>query len=233
MGVAELRRLLSKHCRRTGHSLGHFSSELADRSSDVDAPKRDELLILITEISANGAAIDTDEASRILEAAGDVKPLAAEETEMLSRAYSEGQWSQRKGSLTLTPMFTTDKESDAEEFRESIAELSRRLSELADSQEQGEQSDTLNEVRDLVNSVEAKGKELTAPIRIPAPEDLEVKLIAANTLDRLQEYVLGVVTSVLVVLVARVMIRSRRTRLRMVGHESVDVTFDGRGRSNV
>jgi len=49
-------------------------------------------------------------------------------------------------------------------------------------------TDEFGKLRDSIQSLQSASDAITAPVSIPAPEEMEVKLIASNSLDRLEEY---------------------------------------------
>jgi hypothetical protein len=76
------------------------------------------------------------------------------------------------------------------DYSRQIAHLSDQVSKLASQVESGSKIDsaTIEELKDRIDQVASAGEKLMAPIRLPAPEDMEVRLVSAGALDRLDEY---------------------------------------------
>jgi len=47
---------------------------------------------------------------------------------------------------------------------------------------------TMQQIEKLVEKAQEKTKELTAPVLLPSPQAIEVRLVASHSLDRLEEY---------------------------------------------
>ncbi len=82
--------------------------------------------------------------------------------------------------------------SQIDELRRDLAEMRTLLQKIQTERERNqtgpELTPTMQQIEKLVEKAQEKTKELTAPVLLPSPQDIEVRLVASHSLDRLEEY---------------------------------------------
>ena len=81
-----------------------------------------------------------------------------------------------------------------DEFDEKLAEVRWQIDDLTkrfednSPQEQALQNSSVDDVRTALEELAGVGARLTAPVRIPSQDQMEIKLIPTWSFDRLEEY---------------------------------------------
>jgi 6-pyruvoyl-tetrahydropterin synthase len=88
--------------------------------------------------------------------------------------------------------FTNDRERKvAQELEQSIEKLRAQIAELKEAvpdKQQAQVTDQLREIATTIEQMSVSNKELKADILLPPMEDMNVRLVRSDTLDRLEEY---------------------------------------------
>jgi hypothetical protein len=75
------------------------------------------------------------------------------------------------------------------ELRRQIDKLSQQLEDLRrQPKPDAELRNRVEELQSSLNAVREAGQQVTAPVYMPAPEDMAVRLVSAGSLDSLEEY---------------------------------------------
>jgi len=116
-------------------------------------------------------------------------------TPLQVNSISESEWAQH-GEITYSNVvFSSDfliptHYSGLKEYEQKLSQLSEDVAKIAERVETGSAIDpsTIKELADRLDQVADAGGKLSAPVMIPAPEDMAVRLVSAGALDRLEEY---------------------------------------------
>lgn len=164
--------------------LSSIEDWLGGRSTPTD---RAQIVGLIEQLILTGLVMDTRQVCELLDLAGFSEPLSSPEGNRLKEAQQVAI--KGKGPrIFVEPVPSTRDEKIVRQFGNQLQDLTDLVEKLVSSKTAVLDSDTLTMIRQAAERVQTTGNELTAPIRLPAPEDIEVKLVSSTSLERLSEY---------------------------------------------
>ena len=154
---------------------------------NLDAPvNRGAFLEYLFFLSTLGAVLSRTEVNAALNAAG-FNRLTGSESRTFSEAIHTGRLQTGRPEVELRSVLPRPVDSPVYQLEKQIDELSTQVSELISSGGVGAES-RFEKLQELVESMVSSKGELSAPISMPAPEDMAVKLVSSSSLDRLDEY---------------------------------------------
>ena len=187
MNAQNLIEILHQFASKTPNELPWYLDKKSIHDGEIKNIPREDLLEIIYDISLCGARIWRGDVVKILEAANMSTELSSSEDSFLKAAH-DAHKKDRRPNVSLQPIISEQDNSIVKEFRKDINNLSQKITELDKKQGDTFIDEKISDIKNLVAQISHSGQELTAPIKLPAPEDIEVKLVSADSLDRLDEY---------------------------------------------
>ena len=159
---------VSEHLKSVG--VVDFSKEEISRSS---------LISVLKAISSDGAPLNKPQIIRILEGFGFAGELSkAEDVE-----FEEIWDSQMKPKRRLRSVVEAKKDINVEKLEKELSILSSKLENISSAE-----IPSINDLKKSIEGIKEQSRRFAAPIKIPAPKDMEVQLVSADSLHRLSEH---------------------------------------------
>lgn len=182
MEEKDLIQRLKNAAEKTDKSLDEYLTKSNVTKSEMRSISRESLIEILKSISSSGAYLTKPTLNIILAAAG-FKKLSSEENKNLKEIWG----SRPKGTIKVRPILTADNDELVSEFRETISNLSSKIDKLAEM-DTSHNKKNIEEVKKLITDLSSSSNKISAPIKLPAPKDMEIRLVSADSLERMNEY---------------------------------------------
>ncbi|KZN58729.1 hypothetical protein N473_04655 [Pseudoalteromonas luteoviolacea CPMOR-1] len=139
---------------------------------------RANLIELLTRLTEDGVVLNRAKIRDILIAFEFPPELSNEENAVFLHNFTQ-QTSSRK----LRSVVEAKKNIDTENMEKELNELRSKLEQISETD-----IPSINELKKSVTKIAQESKSFTAAIKLPAPKDMEVQLVSADSLHRLSEH---------------------------------------------
>ena len=157
-----------EHLKQVG--IDDFSTVNIARSTLVDVLKN---------ISSDGASLGKKSIIRVLDGFGYHEGTSIDEDREFLNIWRK----QRRPNKDLRSIIEARRDAGLEQIEDKLSELSSRLDGLSKIGQPN-----LAELKETIAEIKEQSRKFAAPIKIPAPKDMEVRLVSADSLQRLSEY---------------------------------------------
>lgn len=159
---------VSEHLKSVG--VVDFSKAEISRSS---------LISVLKAISSDGAPLSKPQIIRILKGFGFAGDLSKGEDVEFEKIWD----SQMKPKRRLRSVVEAKKDINVEKLEKELSLLSSKLESISSAE-----IPSINDLKKSIEGIKEQSRRFAAPIKIPAPKDMEVQLVSADSLHRLSEH---------------------------------------------
>ncbi|GLQ72023.1 hypothetical protein [Vibrio penaeicida] len=173
---------LENKVRNKRFSLEEFLETRLIAQNTLEDIDRDSLLKLLLEMSEEGARLNQPKITGILTDFG-FEPSLTEDENYKFRLIYENRVN-GLSSKRLRAVIESDNTDGLMKLEQKIEDLGRRLDNDTPTNNGVDKED----LRKAIDEIAQQSRKLAAPIKMPAPKDMEVQLVSADSLNRLSEY---------------------------------------------
>ncbi len=182
MDEKDLIERLELAAKKTRKSLDEHLEDSNVTKSAINSISREDLIAVLKSISSNGAYLNKPSIDLIIRTAGFAK-IDDEEDKYFKKIWE----SNPPRGLKVQPVLDSGNEELISELRKTIFHLSSKIDNLPEMGASNDKQD-IEEIKKLITDASSSSKKISAPIKLPTPKDMEIRLVSADSLERMNEY---------------------------------------------